>query len=93
MTAPRKYRKARCPFEAIKMFESSGLALFDTKYLMTFIEHMASCYMGYRVRLNDGTIGTIVYMNKQDNTKPMIQVGSQYVDLFRNPKVYIEEIL
>ena len=93
MTAPRKYRKARCPFEAIKMFESSGLALFDTKYLMTFIEHMASCYMGYRVRLNDGTIGTIVYMNKQDNTKPMIQVGSQYIDLFRNPKVYIEEIL
>ena len=93
MTAPRKYRKARCPFEAIKMFESSGLALFDTKYLMTFIEHMASCYMGYRVRLNDGTVGTIVYMNKQDNTKPMIQVGSQYIDLFRNPKVYIEEIL
>jgi hypothetical protein len=49
--------------------------------------------MGYRVRLNDGTVGTIVYMNKQDNTKPMIQVGSQYIDLFRNPKVYIEEIL
>ena len=93
MTAPRKYRKARCPFEAVKMFESSGLSLFDTKYLMTFIEHIAMCYMGYRVRLNDGTIGTIVYMNKQDGTRPMIQVGSEYIDLFRNPKLYVEEIL
>ncbi|MBR5179005.1 MAG: HD-GYP domain-containing protein [Lachnospiraceae bacterium] len=93
MTAPRKYRKARCPFEVIKLFESSGLMLFDTKYLMTFIEHIAVCYMGYRVRLNDGTVGTIVYMNRQDDSKPMIQVGSEYIDLFRNPKLYIEEIL
>lgn len=93
MTAPRKYRKARCPFDAIKIFESNGLALFDTKYLMTFLENIAMCYMGYRVKLNDGTIGTIVYMNKQDETRPMIQVGSEYIDLFRSPKLYIEEIL
>ena len=93
MTAPRKYRKARCPFEAVKLFESNGLTLFDTKYLMTFVEHIANCYMGYRVRLNDGTIGTIVYMNRQDETRPLIQAGSQYIDLFRNPGLFITDIL
>ena len=93
MTAPRKYRKAGCPFDAVKIFESNGLSLYDTKFLLTFLEHITSCYMGYRVRLNDGTIGTIVYMNKQDETRPMIQVGTEYIDLFRNPKLYIEEIL
>lgn len=93
MTAPRKYRKARCPFEAVKLFETSGLVLFDTKYLMTFVEHIANCYMGYRVKLNDGTIGTIVYMNKQDGTRPMIRVGNKYIDLFRNSELFITEIL
>ena len=93
MTAPRKYRKARCPFEAVRMFESSGLALYDTSFLMTFLEHITMCYMGYRVRLNDGTIGTIVDMNKQDDTRPMIRVGSEYINLFRNPELFIEEIL
>jgi len=49
--------------------------------------------MGYRVRLNDGTIGTIVYMNKQEESRPMIRVGNEYINLFRNPELYIEEIL
>ncbi len=93
MTAPRKYRKARCPFEAVKIFESNGLALYDTEYLLKFLEHITMCYMGYRVRLNDGTIGTIVYMNKQEESRPMIRVGNEYINLFRNPELYIEEIL
>ena len=93
MTAPRKYRKAGCPFEAVRIFESNGLALYDTAYLLKFLEHITMCYMGYRVRLNDGTIGTIVYMNKQEESRPMIKVGSEYINLFRNPDLYIEEIL
>jgi len=93
MTAPRKYRKARCPFEAVKIFESSGLTLYDTGYLLTFLENIAMCYIGYRVRLNDGTIGTVVYMNRQDEARPMIKVGDNYINLFRNPELFIEEIL
>lgn len=93
MTAPRKYRKAKCPFEAVKIFESNGLALYDTRYLMTFLDHITQCYMGYRVRLNDGTVGTIVYTNRQAFSKPMIQVGDQYIDLARTPGKSIAEIL
>ena len=93
MTAPRKYRKAGCPFEAVRIFESNGLAMYDTAYLLTFLEHITMCYMGYRVRLNDGSIGTIVYMNKQEESRPMIKVGSEYINLFKNPDLYIEEIL
>lgn len=93
MTAPRKYRKAKCPFEAVKIFESSGLSLYDTGYLMTFLEHITQCYMGYRVRLNDGSIGTIVYTNKQAYSRPLVQVGSQYIDLSRTPGKFIAEIL
>ena len=93
MTAPRKYRKAKCPFEAVRFFESSGLTMFDTKYLLTFLEHITMCYIGYRVKLNDGTIGTVVFMNKQDDSRPMIRVGQEYINLFRNPDLYITEIL
>lgn len=93
MTAPRKYRSAKCPFVAVKIFESSGLALYDTKYLMTLLEHITQCYIGYRVRLSDGTIGTIIYINKQYYSRPMIQVGNDYIDLSRTSGKEIVEIL
>lgn len=93
MTAPRSYRKAKCPFEAVKIFESNGLALYDTKFLMTFLDHITQCYMGYRVRLDDGTIGTIIFTNRQAFSRPMIQVGEKYVDLSKVSGKSIVEIL
>ncbi len=94
MTSPRTYRKAKCPFEVMRLFETEGLTHFDPKYLMVFMENITQSYMGTRVRLNDGTVGTIVYINKLCYSRPLIQVSNgNYVDLSKQKDLYIEAML
>lgn len=94
MTSPRVYRNPKCPFDVITIFEKEGLSLFDPKFLMTFMENIASSYMGNRVRLSDGTVGTIIYINKLAYSRPMIQINDdEYIDLTKKTNLYIEAVL
>jgi len=93
MTSPRTYRKPLSPFEVIHVFELEGLSQFDPKYVMTFLEHITQSYLGNQVRLNDGTIGTIIYINKLAYSRPMIQSGNEYIDLSRTSGKHIVGIL
>ncbi len=81
MTSRRSYREPQSPFEAIHIFETEGLSSFDTKYVMTFIEHITQAYLGSHVQLSDGRVGTLVLLNKQERSKPVIQVGGEYINL------------
>lgn len=94
MTSPRVYRKPKCPFEVIHIFETDGLSLYDPGYLMTFMENITQSYLGNRVRLTDGTVGTIIYINKNAYSRPMIQVDADtYIDLYKQTDLSIEAIL
>ncbi len=93
MTAARVYRGPLCPFEVISIFESEGLSKYDTRYVMTFLEHINQTYLHNNVRLNDQSEGSIVMMNRTSLSRPVIQIGDRFVDLSREPDLYIEAIL
>lgn len=93
MTAARAYRGPLCPFEVIGIFESEGLSKFDTRCIMTFLEHVNQTYLHNNVRLNDKTEGTIVMMNPTYLSRPVIKAGSRYIDLSKEHDLYIEAIL
>lgn len=93
MTAARVYRGPLCPFEVIGIFESEGLSKFDTRAIMTFLEHVNETYINNNVRLSDHREGKIVMMNPTYLSRPVIQAGNQYIDLSNEPNLYIEAIL
>ncbi len=93
MTSARIYRKAMCPFKVISVFEEEGLQRYDPKYMLVFLEHIVNTYIGNTVRLSDGRIGKIVYINKDSLSRPTVQIGSQFVDLAKEQNLVIEEIL
>ncbi len=94
MTAARLYRGPLCPFEVISIFESEGLAKFDTRTVMTFLEHINQTYLNNNVRLNDQSEGVIIMMNRTSLSRPVIQIGGdRFVDLSREHDLYIEAIL
>jgi len=92
-TAPRIYRGSLCPFQVISIFESEGLQKYDTHMIMTFLEKIVDTYMLNRVRLSNGMEGDIIYINKQALSRPTIKCGSQYIDLIKEPDLYIEAIV
>ena len=90
MTAARIYRGPLCPFKVISIFESEGLQKYDSHFILTFLEHVATTYMNNRVRLNNGMEGDVIFMNRNQYSRPMLQCGDQFIDLSKVPDLYIE---
>ncbi|MBR1691623.1 MAG: HD-GYP domain-containing protein [Lachnospiraceae bacterium] len=93
MTAARVYRGPLCPISVIEIFEKEGLHKYETHYILTFLENIVMTYMNNHVRLSDGQVGKIVYVNKQQLSRPMIATDDGFIDLTKYPNLKIEAIL
>jgi HD-GYP domain-containing protein (c-di-GMP phosphodiesterase class II) len=81
MTAKRQYRESISPFEVVANFEKDGYTKFETQYLLPFLEHIANAYIGVPVLLSNGLVGEVVMINRQKLSCPMVQVGTEFIDL------------
>ncbi len=93
MTSFRSYREPMCPFKVISIFENEGLQKYDAGYIMTFLERMVEEYMNKQVKLSDGREGVVIFINKQNLSRPMVRCGDDYVDLAQNKSLSIESLL
>jgi len=71
----------RNPFELIREFEQEGLAKYDPQFIMVFLAGITDTYIGCDILLDDGRIGTIIYINRDNLSRPMIKIGDQYINL------------
>lgn len=93
MTSNRRYRDAICPFDVVEEFERDGFLKFDPGYLMTFMERIVNSYLHNIVRLNDGREGEVIMINKLSLSRPVVRVGNGFVDLSKEHKLMIAEII
>lgn len=94
MTASRVYRGPLCPFKVIEIFEQEGLQCYEAEYILTFLEKVVTTYMGNTVRLADGREGRVVFINKNNLSRPMLEgKDGQFIDLSKEKSSSIEMIL
>jgi putative nucleotidyltransferase with HDIG domain len=93
MTSNRLYREAICPFDVVENFERDGFLKYDPGYLMTFLERIVNSYMHNIVRLNDGREGEVVMINKLSLSRPVLRIGTSFVDLTKEHNLVIEAII
>lgn len=94
MTATRVYRAPKSAFQVIAEFESDGYNKYKTKFILTFLQNMASAYQNNRVILSDGTSARIIYINQSKLSKPMVQLDDgSVIDLSRQSGLEITKCL
>lgn len=94
MTAARSYREPLCPFQVIANFEQEGFQKYHTKFLLVFLNHIASTYQSNRVMLNDGRACKIVMLNSSYLSRPIVQFDdNSCLDLSTNKELYISKVL
>lgn len=93
MTSKRIYRGAICPFDVISIFEEEGMHLFNPQYLLPLLSKMAETYIHHTVRLSSGERGEIVMINPFSLSRPVVRVGSSFIDLTRKTELKIAEVL
>lgn len=93
MTSDRCYRAGLCPFEVIAQFEHEGLQKYKPKYILTFLNRIANTYVNNNVRLNDGSTGEIILINKR-LTRPIIRTSTQeFINLEERLDLYVQAII
>lgn len=93
LTASRSYREAICPFDVIHEFELEGLQRYDTRYILTFLDHITNAFINNTVELTDGRKAEIVMINRQFLSLPMVKIGTEFVDLSKTPKLRIKAVI
>lgn len=93
MTAARSYREPLCPFQVIAEFEKDGFQKYKPKYILTFLERIATAYQNNRVLLDDGRRAKIVLLNRNRLSKPLVQLDDgSYLDLDKSP-LFIKSLI
>ena len=94
MTSDRAYRAAICPFDVIEMFECEGIVKYDVEFLLPFLEKAVQAYMNTNVRLSTNQIGKVIMINKNEFSKPVVQVGDEFYDLSKETNdIVIDKVL
>ncbi|MCR5580103.1 MAG: HD-GYP domain-containing protein [Pseudobutyrivibrio sp.] len=76
MTSARAHRDPLCTFQVIYEFEQEGLQKYHTKFVLTFLERIANTYNNSRIMLNNAKTGRVVYINKSNLSRPVIQMDN-----------------
>ena len=94
MTAARCYRGPLCPFTVIQQFEEEGLQKYYPQYILTFLEHIAGTYQNNRVLLSNGKKATVVMINPNSLSKPIVQLEDEaFLDLSKQNDLLISAII
>lgn len=93
MTSIRPYRQPLCAFQVIEEFERIGYGKFNTKFMLTFLQHLAGMNQNSMIMLDNGVSGRVVYINRSLISRPIIKTDDGLIiDLSKEPKRHIVSV-
>jgi len=92
MISKRQYRDLLSPFEVINTFEQKMYSGMDTKLLIVFLKNIAHTFLHSHVRLSDGRVGKVIFINNAHLSRPIVDCGGEFVDLAEHKKLLIERV-
>lgn len=81
------------PFEVLLQLNEAQSKNYDPSSLLTFTSKLAQTFVQCKVRLNNGQEGKIILFNKYNVLRPLIQMGTGFIDLALRKDLYIVELV
>lgn len=93
MTSNKAYRRMICPFDVIESIEKDYFGILDHSVVSVFLHNIASYYIGDFVKLSNGDIGEIIYINQNNISKPIIKANNEFIDMAVEKDIKITEVI
>lgn len=93
MTSHRFHKKAVSPYVVLEQLHNESFGKLDPVIVLTFIQKVTQLNNGTLVRLNDNRIGEIVFSDRNNPTRPLVNVNGTIVNLTVERNVFIEEVI
>ncbi|MFD2613516.1 HD-GYP domain-containing protein [Paenibacillus gansuensis] len=92
MISSRVYQAKRDLLTVLKELHRCSFGELDPLITHTFIQHMIPNFIGKKVQLKSGETGIIIMNNPNDYFHPLLQIGTEFIDLSKQPESEIETI-
>ena len=93
MTQARMHKVARSPYVVLDQLFEDSFGKLDPAMVRTFVYKITQQQLGYTVRLNNGSVGKIVYTDQTNPTRPWVKVDERTINLAQERHLYIAEVL
>lgn len=95
MTSERQYRNKQSPFKVLEMMIQDNFGKFDLIAIKALRTELMNLSIGNKVKLSNGQIAEIVFMDDKSPTRPLIKLmeTEDIIHLGKFRDLYIEEIL
>lgn len=93
MSSLRVYHDASPFYEVMKSLHTDAFGKLDPQILLVFINKMMESLVGRQVLLSNGQLGKLVFINRYDPFRSLVQVDKHILDLREHPDIHIEKVL
>lgn len=93
MTSTRYYKKADSPYLVLEELLQESFGKLDPVIVQTFIRKVTQFHNGKWVRLNNNSIGEIVFTDRTHPTRPWVNVDGNIINLSLDRSYHIVEVM
>ncbi|RKD26071.1 HD-GYP domain, c-di-GMP phosphodiesterase class II (or its inactivated variant) [Caminicella sporogenes DSM 14501] len=93
MTSNRVYRNKTSPFKVAELIFNDSFGHLDPHIANLFLKGISQFYVGNIVKLNNGEVGEVILVNKNNPTRPLVKVKDKYIDLSKNYSFEITDVI
>ncbi|WP_085522422.1 HD-GYP domain-containing protein [Tuberibacillus sp. Marseille-P3662] len=94
MVSERIYKKGKSPFQVLELMRMDHFGQFEQRILDIFVNEVVNSFKGTKVYLSNQREGTVVFIQAQSPTRPMVQLtDGQILSLSDDRSLHIEKIL
>jgi HD-GYP domain-containing protein (c-di-GMP phosphodiesterase class II) len=92
-TSPRLYKKSDSPYLVLEQISKEAFGKLDPILVQTFVQKVTQFHNGTVVKLNDGSIGEIVFSDRMNPTRPWVNVNGKIINLVLERSKFIKEVV
>lgn len=87
MSSDRIYKKSISPFEIFGQMENEETGCFNKRIVASFLQFAPAHYIGEKFFISSNEIGEVVFINSNSISRPLIKIGSRYIDLSKDSEL------
>ncbi|WP_260411135.1 HD-GYP domain-containing protein [Cohnella xylanilytica] len=93
MSSRRPYHEPLPFHEVVARMRHGAFGELDPNVVTVFLNNLIRHLIGRSVKLTDGRWGVVVRINPHDDTRPLVRVNREYIDLSVERHLQIQEII
>ncbi|WP_166241888.1 HD-GYP domain-containing protein [Paenibacillus turpanensis] len=92
MISSTVYQAKRNMLAVLQELHNLSFTELDPQITHTFIQNMIPNFIGKKITLDNGQVGTIVMTNANDFFRPLIQIDNTFIDLSKEKQYAVKDI-